>query len=103
MICAVGPRLGPDELELADGLGQSRRVAGALDRFRVLPLADPPAEPPRESPSSDLFEHFGVQLDARGPTRPRPVVEVRACRHCGWWLSIGTPQPCPICAESSEA
>jgi rubrerythrin len=77
-------------------------MARALDRFRVLPLADPPAQPSSESPSADLFEHFGVALEARAPARPRPVVEVRACRHCGWWLAVDSTEPCPVCAGPSD-
>jgi hypothetical protein len=73
-------------------------VARALDRFRVLPLADSPADPIHERPRGDLFEHFGVPLDVRAPNRPRPVVEVRACLHCGWWLALAAREPCQICA-----
>ncbi|MFV8755434.1 hypothetical protein ACNOYE_33195 [Nannocystaceae bacterium ST9] len=82
-------------------------MARALDRFRVLPLADAPAEPARTTPGGDLFEHYGVPIDARAPTRPRPVVEVSACRHCGWLREREAREPCPICAtpasESSES
>jgi len=76
-------------------------MARALDRFRVLPLADAPVEAPQGQPSSDLFDHYGVAIEAHPRNRPRPLVEVHACGHCGWWLSARTREPCPICGSPS--
>ncbi|WP_181197756.1 hypothetical protein [Enhygromyxa salina] len=66
------------------------------------PLAPPRAEPAPAAPegggSGDLFEHFGVEVEAsRG--RPSPVVDGQPCSNCGWLLRAVDDERCPLCGR----
>ncbi len=87
-------------------------MATAATRFRRLPpprveerarqiASEPSPEqrstPPEATPSSDLFAHYGIEIDQAGPTSLAPIVEARACPGCGWWQRVDRPGACELC------
>jgi hypothetical protein len=89
---------------MCDRVGQPRAVARSRQRPRV--VADEVRAPlPADVPETgDLFEHFALALAGRGARGPRPLVEVVACSHCGWWLAAASVEqhlPCPLCGSPS--
>lgn len=89
---------------MRDRVGQPRGVAPSRQRPRVAEDAiDRPARA-KGADTGDLFEHYAVALESRGTRGPRPLVEVVACSHCGWWLaraSVEQHAACPVCGSPS--
>lgn len=72
------------------------------DRFGRLGGGSGDAKGPGQT--ADLFEHYGIPLDSPESADPAPgdgmaAVAAKACRRCGWFVALGSTDPCPVCAE----
>jgi hypothetical protein len=54
--------------------------------------------------TADLFQHFGVDVDAEANERaPLTAIAAEPCPRCGWWLAASDGGGCPACGTPAHS